>query len=111
MRTQSAKAKGRKLQQWIAGQIRERFKLSERDVVSTSMGASGVDVKLSEKAFKAFPYAIECKARETFKTLYEYYEQQSGEPGEPLLVLKMNRKKPLIVVDAEHFMELARVRL
>jgi len=47
LKPQSAKAKGRKLQQWVRDQILQRFPtLSTDDVRSTSMGASGEDVQL-----------------------------------------------------------------
>jgi hypothetical protein len=41
-------------------------------------------------------------------TIYNYYEQAvgHGNSGEPLLIIKMNRQKPLAIVDAEHFIEL-----
>ena len=44
MKTQSAKAKGRKLQQWIRDQLIEKLLVDEQDVESRSMGASGEDL-------------------------------------------------------------------
>jgi len=109
MSTRSAKAKGRKLQTWVVDKILSLFPvLTPLDVKSTPMGVNGVDVQLSTLAQKLFPYDIECKNTERTKTIYNYYEQAidhtSG--GEPLVVIKMNRQKPLAIVDAEHFMEL-----
>ena len=42
------------------------------------------------------------------KTIYNYYEQAIDHTngGEPLVIIKMNRQKPLAIVDAEHFMEM-----
>jgi len=83
MKTQSAKAKGRKLQQWTRDQILDVYNhLEEDDVRSTSMGASGSDVQLSP---------LECNNRGN---------------TQPLVIVKENRRKPLAVVDAEHFFEL-----
>ena len=74
-------------------------------------GVNGVDVQLSTSAYRKFPYNIECKNTERIRTLYNYYEQAIShdhieQDGEPLLIVKMNRQKPLVVVDAEHFIDL-----
>jgi len=108
MSPRSAKAKGRKLQTWVVEKLLETFnKLTDKDVRSTPMGVNGVDVQLSTAAYERFPYDIECKNTERMTTLYNYYEQaishDSG--GEPLLIVKMNHKKPLAIVDAEHFIK------
>lgn len=106
MKTQSAKAKGRRLQQWVCGLILDRWTgLDEDDVNSRSMGASGEDVMLSPLARKKFPFSIECKNTERLN-LYKSYEQCVGNAGdnyEPLLIVKRNGSKPLAVVDAEWF--------
>ena len=46
MKTQSAKAKGRKLQNWVRDKLIELLSVHEEDVESRSMGASGVDFVL-----------------------------------------------------------------
>ena len=110
MKTQSAKAKGRRLQQWVRDRILAAYPgLSARDVVSTSMGAGGVDVKLSEKAFSGFPYSIECKNKASFAVYKDYKqacEHSNGDGGIPLLVIKANGENPLVVMDAAHFIEM-----
>ena len=112
MSPRSAKAKGRKLQTWVVEKLLSVFKrLTPLDVRSTPMGVNGVDVQLSSLAYRKFPYNIECKNTERMRTIYNYYEQAIShdlidKDGEPLLILKMNRQKPLVVVDAEHFIEL-----
>jgi len=80
--------------------------LSERDVRFTPMGVSGVDVQLSAEAFSKFPYAVECKRRAKFTTLYNEFEQQKKEPGEPLLVYRGDHKPALAIITLDHFMEL-----
>ena len=107
MKTSSAKGKGRKLQQWVRDKILSTFQsLTSDDVRSTSMGAQGEDVQLSPKAREFVPYQIETKSYATF-AIYKHYEQ-AAEHGdhEPLLVIKANHKKPLVVVDAEQFFKL-----
>jgi len=108
MSPRSAKAKGRKLQTWVAEKLLGLLKsVTELDIKSTPMGVNGADVQLSTVAYKQFPYNIECKNTERMTTIYNYYEQAvgHGHSGEPLLIIKMNRQKPLAIVDAEHFME------
>ncbi len=71
------------------------------------MGMTGADVTLSEAASKLFPYEIEAKNQEIFTTIYKFYDQaKSHGTLEPLLIIKMNKRKPLAVVDLEHFINL-----
>lgn len=106
--TQSAKAKGRRLQQLVRDSLMSLFpKLEEGDIKSVSMGASGEDILLSPAARRVIPYSIECKARNKMG-IYSMYEQASKNSGkyEPLLVIKQDRSKPLAVIDLEHFYSL-----
>lgn len=108
MKTQSAKAKGRKLQQMVRDLILETFsELEPDDVRSTSMGAGGEDLQLSPAARRKFPYSVECKNVEKLN-VWGAYEQAAANSGkhEPLLVMKKNRKKPLVVLDLEAFIDL-----
>ena len=108
--TASGKAKGRKHQQWTRDQILALHPaaLLPDDVKSTSMGAGGEDVQLSPAARRLFPYSVECKAHKSF-AFYKIMEQaaaNSPKGSEPLVSIKGDRKKPLAVVDAEHFFKL-----
>ena len=109
MKAQSAKAKGRRLQQDVRDAILETFpSLESDDVRSTRMGAGGEDVQLSPAARKLFPYSVECKSLAKI-AVFNYYEQATGHgKHEPLVVIKQNRSKPLAVVELEHFMELVK---
>lgn len=74
--------------------------MDERDVVSTSMGCSGVDVKLSAAAFNLFPFAIEVKAQEIHSAFIDHWVQTTSNTNAdelPLLVITANRK-PLLAV-------------
>ena len=108
MKTQSGKAKGRRLQQWVMNQILDRFTgLSDDDVTSRSMGCGGEDVLMSPKARAKFPFSIECKNTERLN-LYQAYSQcidNSKELHEPLLIVKKNQHRPLVVIDAEYFIK------
>jgi len=107
MKTQSAKAKGRKLQQWTAEQILQTYPhLESDDVRSTSMGVSGSDVQLSPLARKSFSYDVECKSLARVG-VYRFVDQCNNRgDAQPLVIVKENRRRPLAVLDAEHFFEL-----
>jgi len=109
MNTATRKAKGKRLQKYVCSLILKFFPiLSEKDVVSIRMGRPGEDVQLSDKAKEIFPYSIECKNQERMKYLWEAYEQAVSNSTnlEPLVVLKINNKKPLALLDAEYFIKL-----
>ena len=58
MKPQSAKAKGRRLQQWVREQLIEELKVHPEDVESRSMGAGGEDLIMARAAREKFPYSI-----------------------------------------------------
>ena len=107
MKTQSAKAKGRKFQQWTRDRLVESLNIHPEDIKSTSMGAGGEDVIMARAARQKFPYSIECKNQEKIN-IWSAYEQAAQNSGDytPLVVLKRNRSKPLILIDAETFIDL-----
>jgi hypothetical protein len=108
MKTASAKNKGRILQKWIVKEILTTFpSLESADVTSRSMGAQGVDVLLSPKAMKLFPFAVESKNRNSI-AVYSWIEQHSStkELGIPLVVAKGNHKEPIVVMYAVDFFNL-----
>jgi len=107
MKTQSAKAKGRKLQQWVRDKLVDLLSIHEEDIESRSMGASGEDLIMAQSARQKFPYSIECKNQESLN-VWKSYEQAESNSGdhEPILFIKRNNQKPLVVVDAEYFVRL-----
>lgn len=107
MKTSSAKAKGRKLQQWFANVLVEGLGLDSEDIESRPMGSQGEDIILGKQSREIFPYSVECKNQEAVN-VWKAYEQASEncKGYEPLVVIKRNRHKPLVLVDAEHFVEL-----
>lgn len=110
MKPSSAKQKGRACQQLVRDKILAAFpELEPDDVRSTSMGASGVDILLSPAARKILPISIECKAQESV-SVWAAYKQAEDNKGkhEPVLVIKRNRTKPLVVVDLDYFISLHR---
>lgn len=110
MKISSRKAKGRKLQDWVRDQLKQLFKLSDDHVRSAIMGETGADIKLSKTALRKFPYKIECKNQEAYKKVYTDYSQAKSHAGthEPILIIKMNRQVPLVIIDAEYFLKLTK---
>lgn len=109
MKTSSCKAKGRRLQKTVVQKILAKFPhLTTRDVVSTSMGASGVDVRLSEQAFQTLPLSIECKNKEANKSLLDDWKQTlyNAHQGHPALILSANKSPVLAVVSLELLLHL-----
>ena len=107
MRTQSKKAKGRRLQQWVRDILIEKLEVHPEDIESRSMGAGGEDLIMSRSAREKFPYSIECKNQESLN-IWKSYEQAQQNSGnyEPIVVIKRNNIKPLVLVDAYYFVEL-----
>jgi hypothetical protein len=107
MNPSSAKAKGRRLQQWVRDQLVEQLDVHPEDIESRSMGAGGEDLIMARAAREKFPYSIECKNVEKLN-VWEAYEQAKSNCGlyEPIVVMKKNGKKPLVVVDAEYYIGL-----
>ena len=107
MKTSSAKAKGRNLQKWVVSKLIEHLQLDEEDLESRPMGSSGEDIIMGKLSRQRFPYSVECKNQEKVNVLSAYEQAESNCKGyEPVVVIKKNRKKPLVVIDAEYFVKL-----
>ena len=108
---QSAKAKGRRLQQWVRDRLYSTFpKLEDGDIRSTSMGAGGEDLLFSPAARRSSPYSVECKNNK-INAIYKVMDQAISncpKGATPLAIIKADQKKPLAVVDADHFFKLAK---
>ena len=114
MKPQSAKAKGRRLQQQFRDLLIEKLDIHPEDIESRSMGAGGEDLVMARAARVKFPFSIECKNVEKLN-VWEAYNQAkenstpsrlSGNAYEPLVVMKKNNHKALVVLDAEKFVEI-----
>jgi hypothetical protein len=109
MKPQSAKQKGRLHQQWTRDLLLElNPELTKDDVRSTSMGAGGEDVQLSSAARGLIPYQIECKSKKEISVCNWYEQAKEHGPHEPIVVVKQNQGKPLVIVDAVVFFQLIR---
>jgi len=62
---------------------------------------------MARAARAKFPMSIECKNQEKVN-VWESYKQAEDNSGkyEPVVIIKRNKSKPLVVVDAEYFVSL-----
>ncbi len=109
----SRKAKGRKLQQYVANKIGKLLGLpvgKDLDIESRQMSQSGVDIILRGEALRDFPFSVECKSQETWSVpaWIEQAEKNTKQNTHWLLFMKRKREKPVIVMDAETFFEIYR---
>ena len=84
----------------------EKLDIDPEDIESRSMGAGGEDLIMSKAARDKFPYSIECKNQERLN-IWQAWEQANNNKGiyEPMLVIKKNGTSPLVVLNAENFLE------
>ena len=109
MKPSSAKGKGRRLQNYLVGQIREWFTFPEEDVKGAIMGENGVDIKMSSAALKVLPFSFECKNVEALN-IWSAIKQASSNMTQntiPAVVFKRNHTKVYITMELDDFMLLA----
>ncbi len=108
MITSSAKAKGRRLQQYVRDQLINELGIDPADVLSTGMGQSGLDLYLSAKARERFPYGVEAKNVERLNVwdALKQCEANSAKAGlTPLLVIHRNNSKTYAVLELDHLIK------
>jgi hypothetical protein len=109
MKPQSAKAKGRRLQQQVVGDLLLAFPhLSEDDIRSTSMGASGEDIQMSTAARQSIPFSFEAKNQERVNIWSSIEQARSNTPSAatPAVIFKKNNEQPHVVIPWKSFIEL-----
>jgi len=113
MRTSSAKAKGRRLQDKVVLKFRELFSsvLEKGDIKPAIMGTSGADVVLSPAAKRLIAFDIECKNVEaligsTLTSAIEQCESNTEEGRIPLLIFKKNGEPERVILKLESFLSL-----
>lgn len=113
MRTSSAKAKSRRLQNYVAGvflHLGNRLAhppLQSGDVQPRQMGGAGVDIVLSPTAFKMFPFAVECKQVEklnVYEAFTKNYDRYENGNTYPILVHSKNRSRVLVTLTFRDFL-------
>lgn len=109
MKPQSAKAKGRRLQQEVRDALLAAFPdLQPDDIRSTSMGASGEDILLSPAARSVIPFSIECKCQEALNIWDAIKQANTGKhPG--LVIFRRNNVDAQVVLAFTEFMKLLQI--
>ena len=110
MTTAGAKAKGRKLQNYVRDQLRELFSdvLESGDIEARQMGGNGVDIILSPAAKKLITMDIECKNQESlnvWKSLQQTIDNSKPDRV-PLLVFSRNRSPVYVALKIEDLFKL-----
>jgi len=113
IKIQSAKRKGRQFEYEIAERIAVALGLPKEDVRPSIAGASGMDIQLSNRAIKAFPYWVECKNHKTLKIPAWVRQAETGASKEttlqPVVVFKLHRgRKQYVVMELDHFLGLVK---
>jgi len=111
IKVSSAKAKGRRLQQWVAKQISNITGIicgKDELIESREMGQAGTDIKLYGKAREMFPFSVECKYQETWAipTWIKNAKVNQIKGTDWILFVKKNRHEAIAIMDAEIFFSL-----
>jgi len=72
------------------------------------MGAGGEDIQFSQVVGDKLGISVECKSRSSIG-VYAFYSQAADncpDDREPVVVIKQNYSKPLVVIDAQYFIQL-----
>jgi hypothetical protein len=119
MKTNSARTKGRNLQNWVRNKIIKFFPELVNDIKSTPISVTGTNIQLSPLAQRKLPLAIECNAEESVsiwaaygracesakldnKRITRAVQLSETYSIEPVVILKRGRKAPLAVIDARY---------
>ena len=107
MRPQSAKSKGRRLQQDVAKKLRETMGLHEDDIVSRPMGSPGEDLMLSPAARSLIPFSFECKNVEKLNIWEAIGQARDNCRGHtPAVAFTKNREDVYIAMPIDKFLEM-----
>ena len=109
MLNRSRRAKSSRLQNLVRDKLLKAFRphLRKKDVQTPLNGVNGPDIVLSRIAVKLIPWNFEVKNRNQIKTVYDWMKQASKNTKlNPVVVMKMNTRKPLAVIDLDAFIDL-----
>lgn len=112
VKTSSAKAKGRRLQQRVRDDMRAiaGSRLDPTDIESTTMGLSGVDIILTKAAKDLFgPLAFECKNVEKLNAVgvfEQHHAKYTAKGMVPIMVHSRNHIEPRVTMLWSDFVRL-----
>jgi hypothetical protein len=112
VKTSSAKAKGRRAVQELKIMIHAAFpELEMDDVLVTSSGTTGEDLKLSPRARRLLPFTFEVKNQEAlniWQALQQAQEHAEGTPHTPALAFRRNKSELYVALKASDFLKLTK---
>jgi len=117
MKASSAKAKGRRLQQWVCHMISWATGHpwgKDECIASREMGQSGTDIRLVGSVRQVFPFSSECKWQETWDIPAWIRRAEANLENDMrgwLLFVKKNRMDTVVVMDAWMFFDIWRIHL
>ena len=108
---QSAKAKGRRLQQWVCQKISDLTGIpwgQDCPIESRPGGQNGCDVRLEKEILIKFPFSVECKSQESWSIPAWIKQAVSNQMPNTDWILFCKRKNelPIAVMDADAFFKL-----
>lgn len=113
MKTSSAKAKGRRLQQLVRNSLRARYVqettgMVDEDIESRQMGGTGTDIVLSPLAKKYIKFDFECKNTETASpwAWMKQAKENTTTGRKPCVVFTRNHEDTYVLIKFEDFVEL-----
>ena len=108
VKAKSAKAKVRKLQNFVVEKLREIYsELEDDDIKAQIMGVSGEDIVLSPLAKKLIGLSFECKNQERLNLWDSLSQAESNaEKRTPVLVFKRNRSDVYAAIPFEYLIKL-----
>ena len=111
MKAKSAKAKGRKLQNFVVEELRKAYpELEDDDIKAQIMGVSGEDIVLSPLAKRLIGLSFECKNQERLNLWDSLSQAETNcEDRTPVLIFKRNRSKTYAAIPFEFLIKLLSV--
>ena len=111
MKFASKKRKGSMLQNFVRDKILKAFPhLKKKDVTTPSYGQTGSDIILSKVGRKLVGWNFEVKNQNKMKTIYDWLKQSyrhcKGSKLSACVVMKMNSRSPIVVLDFDDFINL-----
>ena len=101
MKTKSAKAKGRRLQDLVAEVMQRHLNLGTHDVYKAAMSTPGTDIRI---VFGPHVLSFECANQEKLNLWAKWKQCQTNaqkDRATPIMIVARNHTAPLAVVDVE----------
>lgn len=111
MKFASKKRKGSLLQNFVRAELLKAFPhLKKKDISTPAYGETGSDIILSKVGRKLVGWNFEIKNQNKMKTIYDWLKQSikhcKNTKLSPCVVMKMNSRDPIVVIDFNDFIDL-----